>query len=30
MNPFYRAGNGDVVKSPVFRQRVVAAAKKYL
>ncbi|KAF2681712.1 Sedlin [Lentithecium fluviatile CBS 122367] len=30
MNPFYRAGNGDVVKSPVFRQRVVTAAKKFL
>lgn len=30
MNPFFNAGNGDVVKSPVFRQRVVAAAKKYL
>ncbi|KAF2252071.1 Sedlin [Trematosphaeria pertusa] len=30
MNPFFHAGNGDVVKSPVFRQRVAAAAKKYL
>jgi hypothetical protein len=30
MNPFFHVGNGDVVKSPVFRQRVAAAAKKYL
>ncbi|KAJ4355370.1 TRAPP subunit [Didymosphaeria variabile] len=30
MNPFFHAGNGDVVKSPVFRARVAAAAKKYL
>lgn len=30
MNPFFLVGNGDVVKSPVFRQRVAAAAKKYL
>ncbi|KAF1964372.1 Sedlin [Bimuria novae-zelandiae CBS 107.79] len=30
MNPFYNAGNGDVVRSPVFRARVAAAAKKYL
>ena len=30
MSPFFQVGNGDVVKSPVFRQRVAAAAKKYL
>lgn len=30
MNPFFHVGNGDVVKSPVFRQRVATAAKKYL
>ncbi|KAF2714460.1 Sedlin [Pleomassaria siparia CBS 279.74] len=30
MNPFFHVGNGDVVKSPVFRARVAAAAKKYL
>ncbi|KAF2748109.1 Sedlin [Sporormia fimetaria CBS 119925] len=30
MNPFFNVGNGDVVKSPVFRARVAAAAKKYL
>lgn len=30
MNPFFAVGNGDVVKSPVFRQRVATAAKKYL
>lgn len=30
MNPFFHVGNGDVVKSPVFRSRVAAAAKKYL
>jgi hypothetical protein len=30
MNPFFPVGNGDVVKSPVFRQRVATAAKKYL
>jgi hypothetical protein len=30
MNPFYHVGEGDVVKSPVFRARVQAAAKKYL
>jgi hypothetical protein len=30
MNPFYSATSGDVVKSPVFRARVAAAAKKYL
>ncbi|CAI6341278.1 unnamed protein product [Periconia digitata] len=30
MNPFFHAGNGDVVKSPVFKARVAAAAKKYL
>ena len=30
MNPFFHAGNGDVVKSPVFRAKVAAAAKKYL
>ncbi|KAF2015598.1 Sedlin [Aaosphaeria arxii CBS 175.79] len=30
MNPFFSVANGDVVKSPVFRQRVAAAAKKYL
>ncbi|KAF2003958.1 Sedlin [Amniculicola lignicola CBS 123094] len=30
MNPFFRVGNGDVVKSPVFRARVAAAAKKFL
>ncbi|KAF2867422.1 Sedlin [Massariosphaeria phaeospora] len=30
MNPFFHAGKGDVVKSPVFRARVAAAAKKYL
>lgn len=30
MNPFFRVGNGDVVRSPVFRARVAAAAKKYL
>ncbi|KAF2184081.1 Sedlin [Zopfia rhizophila CBS 207.26] len=30
MNPFYAVGNGDVVKSPVFRARVAQAAKKYL
>jgi len=30
MNPFFHAGNGSIVKSPVFRQRVAAAAKKYL
>lgn len=30
MNPFFHAGNGDIVKSPVFRQRVATAAKKYL
>ncbi|KAF2124290.1 Sedlin [Dothidotthia symphoricarpi CBS 119687] len=30
MNPFFAVGNGEVVKSPVFRARVAAAAKKYL
>jgi hypothetical protein len=30
MSPFFHVGNGDVVKSPVFRQRVATAAKKYL
>ncbi|CAO2652104.1 Nn.00g003870.m01.CDS01 [Neocucurbitaria sp. VM-36] len=30
MNPFFAVGNGDVIKSPVFRQRVATAAKKYL
>ncbi|KAF2264154.1 Sedlin [Lojkania enalia] len=30
MNPFFHVGSGDVVKSPVFRTRVAAAAKKYL
>jgi hypothetical protein len=30
MSPFFQVGNGDVVKSPVFRQRVATAAKKYL
>ncbi|OAL43802.1 Sedlin [Pyrenochaeta sp. DS3sAY3a] len=30
MNPFFAVGNGEVVRSPVFRQRVAAAAKKYL
>lgn len=30
MSPFFQVGNGDVVKSPVFRQKVAAAAKKYL
>lgn len=30
MNPFFNVGNGDVVRSPVFRARVQAAAKKYL
>jgi hypothetical protein len=30
MNPFFRVGGGDVVKSPVFRQRVATAARKYL
>lgn len=30
MNPFFMVGNGDVVKSPVFRQRVATAARKYL
>ncbi|KAJ4375932.1 TRAPP subunit [Neocucurbitaria cava] len=30
MNPFFAVGNGDVVRSPVFRQRVATAAKKYL
>ncbi|PSN60041.1 Sedlin, partial [Corynespora cassiicola Philippines] len=30
MNPFFSVQNGDVVKSPVFRGRVAAAAKKYL
>ncbi|KAF2469359.1 Sedlin [Lindgomyces ingoldianus] len=30
MNPFFAVGHGDVVKSPVFRARVQAAAKKYL
>ncbi|KAF2276305.1 Sedlin [Westerdykella ornata] len=30
MNPFFNVGKGDVVKSPVFRARVAAAAKKYL
>ncbi|KAF2646151.1 Sedlin [Massarina eburnea CBS 473.64] len=30
MNPFFHAGNGDIVKSPVFRARVGAAAKKFL
>jgi hypothetical protein len=30
MNPFFHVGNGEVVKSPVFRARVAAAAKKYL
>ncbi|KAF2114122.1 Sedlin [Lophiotrema nucula] len=30
MNPFFDVGKGDVVRSPVFRTRVAAAAKKYL
>lgn len=30
MNPFFPVGNGDVIKSPVFRQRVANAARKYL
>lgn len=30
MNPFFEVGRGDTVKSPVFRARVAAAAKKYL
>lgn len=30
MNPFFSVGNGEVVRSPVFRQRVQGAAKKYL
>ena len=30
MNPFFHVGNGDVIRSPVFRARVAAAAKKYL
>lgn len=30
MNPFFAVGNGETVKSPVFRARVAAAAKKYL
>ena len=30
MNPFFPVGNGDRVVSPVFRQRVATAAKKYL
>lgn len=30
MNPFFAVGNGEVIKSPVFRQRVITAAKKYL
>jgi hypothetical protein len=30
MNPFFAVGNGEVIKSPVFRQRVATAAKKYL
>ncbi|KAF2733806.1 Sedlin [Polyplosphaeria fusca] len=30
MNPFFHVASGDVVKSPVFRARVAAAAKKYL
>jgi hypothetical protein len=30
MSPFFAVGNGEVVKSPVFRARVAAAAKKYL
>jgi hypothetical protein len=30
MNPFFHVGNGDVVKSPIFRQRVATAAKKFL
>lgn len=30
MNPFFHVGSGDIVRSPVFRGRVAAAAKKYL
>jgi len=30
MNPFFAVGNGETIKSPVFRQRVATAAKKYL
>lgn len=30
MNPFFSVGVGEQVRSPVFRSRVAAAAKKYL
>jgi len=30
MNPFFGVGVGEPVRSPVFRARVAAAAKKYL
>lgn len=30
MNPFFGVGVGERVRSPVFRARVAAAAKKYL
>lgn len=30
MNPFFNVGVGEQVRSPVFRSRVAAAAKKYL